>query len=274
MRIFIWTVFLALFMAACQKQKTSDASSVIPVDSMVDSTVVDSAVIDTMPAPPKSADGLFDDFIYSFMRSRRFQTERIVFPLSVMTDGKQKYVRREDWKYDPLYARQDVYMVIYDSKRAMKAEKDTGLTRVTVEKLHLSKHRVKQYHFCKQRGLWMLTGIDEHDFSKDVNADFYHFYSRFSTDADFQAKHVDNPFHFKTYDSDNFQPIEGSLDAYQWPDYAPVLPSGVVTNINYGQSYGNINSRIVLVCSQSGGMGCTLSFVRRGRTWMLTALDN
>ena len=108
----------------------------------------------------------------------------------------------------------------------------------------------------------------------NVNSDFYRFYHRFSRSLQFQLAHIADPFAFKTYDSDNFQTIEGVLDAAQWPDYRPELPKGTITNINYGQAYGNARRRVLMICSQSGGMGCSLVFVRKGSTWMLESLEN
>ena len=71
-------VFLCVFvvlgvLTSCQgsvKQQTNSRDSVM---SQADSVVVDSSVVVDEKMPPKSVDGLFDDFIYSFMTNRRFQ---------------------------------------------------------------------------------------------------------------------------------------------------------------------------------------------------------
>ena len=165
----------------------------------------------------KSADGLFDDFIYSFMRNPRFQSERILFPLANIVDGVNHPIAKKLWKFDPLYRNQDVYTIIFDNARSIKAEKDTSLRKTTVEWVYLNDHRVKQYKFEKKREQWMLVEINQHDMRLNVNSDFYEFYRQFSSNKSFQKKHISNPFQFKTYDFDNFRNIEGLLDVEQWP---------------------------------------------------------
>lgn len=271
MRVFLCYVLVVLSIVACQKNKPVDPVTA-KVDSVATKTIKE--VGDSIPDPPKAADGLFDDFIYSYMRIPRFQRERTVFPLPNIVDGVNHPIAKNDWKTDHLYMKQDVYTMIFDNARSIKAEKDTSLHHVTVEWVYLNKKRVKQYLFDKIDGRWMLTSLQNHDFSKNINSDFYEFYARFSSDMAFQRKHVCNPFKFKTYDYENFQNIEGLLDVVQWPDYRPSLPKGTITNINYGQSYGNAKRRVLMICSQSGGMGCSLTFIRKNRTLMLERLEN
>ena len=271
MKAFIYAVLLVLILVSCKPNKPAD-----PATESVDSLTaqVDSEADDSMSNPPKAADGLFDDFIYSFMRNKRFQRERIKFPLTNVIDGTNHPIAQSEWKYDPLYVKQDVYTLVFDNARGIKAEKDTTLRHVVFEWVYLKSNRVKQYFFDKENGMWKLTSIVSHDMSQNINHDFYVFYHHFSTNTTFQRKHILNPFHFKTYDYDNFQNIEGLLDVNQWPDFRPKLPSGVITNINYGQSYANSQRRVLMICSQSGGMGCSLSFLRKNGTRMLEKLEN
>lgn len=271
MRVIFCSLVLIACLFACQDKKPVDQQAEV-ADTMVTDTMV--VEHDNEADPPKSADGLFDDFIYSFMRNRRFQMDRITFPLPNEVDGKNKPIKREDWTFDPLYVKQDVYTLIFDSEKSVKAEKDTARKQVIVEWVYLNKKRVKQYHFNKIDGIWRMTKLEIHAMTKNDNNDFYVFYDRFSTDADYQSAHILNPFVFNTYDFDTFQTIEGLLDVSQWPDYKPTLPKHVITNINYGQNYANSRKRVLLLCSPSGGMGCSLTFVKKGRTWMLERLDN
>lgn len=271
MRKFIYCAGIVWLFVACHSERKSD-----PVATSADSvaTSTDTTASDGVPAPPETADGLFDDFIYSYMRSAQFQLERTDFPLSNVVDGVNHPIERKDWKFDPLYIKQDVYTMIFDNARSINAGKDTALHHVVVEWVFLNKKRVKQYLFDKVDGHWRLAGLDTHELSKNANSDFYEFYRRFSTDTGFQSAHIANPFHFKTYDYDQFQNIEGLLDVTQWPDYRPELPAGTITNINYGQSYGDARRRVLMICSPSGGMGCSLTFVRSGKSWKLERLEN
>lgn len=271
MKAFIYGVLTLMLLLSCKGNKVAD-----PITEGIDTiaTQVDSSAVDSMPDPPKAADGLFDDFIYSFMRNKRFQLARTQFPLPYVVDGVNRPIERAAWRFDPLYVKQDVYTLVFDNARGIKAEKDTTLRHVIFEWVYLKDKRVKQYVFDKLDGQWRLTGIQIHAMAQNVNSDFFAFYSRFSTDNAFQRSHIMNPFQFKTYDYENFQNIEGVLDVNQWPDYRPHLPSGTITNINYGQSYGNSHRRVLMICSQSGGMGCSLTFVRKRGTWLLERLEN
>lgn len=271
MRTNILCLLLILLATACTNGADKQPAADEPVQEDSD-TLGDTLAIEANP--PKAADGLFDDFIYSFMKNKRFQKERIRFPLRNVSDGLDKPIDREEWKYDPLYSNQEVYTTIFDSEKSVRAVKDTALHRVKVEWVYLKKKRVKQYLFEKVEGIWMLTGIDNHEMSKNANSDFYAFYSRFASDGKYQTAHIQNPFGFKTYDYDNFQSIEGLLEVAQWPDYRPELPKNVITNIDYGQDYASSGKRVLLLSGLSGGMNCTLTFVRQKGRWMLSRLEN
>ena len=116
--------------------------------------------------------------------------------------------------------------------------------------------------------------MDTHNIGRNANRDFFEFYKRFSTDPDFQMAHIVNPFEFRTYDSDNFQAIDGVLDVAQWPDFKPDMPSGRITNINYGQRYSNNGQRVLVITSPSAGMSCTLSFRKHRGVWALVRMES
>lgn len=270
--LFISCVLATLLACSCRNDKPIREGSM--QDSASTQAQIDSAMADSLATPPQAADGLFDDFIYAFMRNRKFQLERTDFPLTYLIDETNHPIAKSQWKHDRLYSQSGTYTLIFDSEKDISAEKDTALKHVVVEWVYLSQKRVKQYHFDKSNGQWRLTRIEQHDLSKNINSDFYTFYARFATDKAFQRRHILDPFQFKTHDFDNFQTIEGVLDVDQWPDYRPKLPQGTITNINYGQHYGNRRTRVLMICSPSGGMGCALTFIRKGNTWMLKKLEN
>lgn len=271
MKAIFCSIALFLLVASCQRNKPSVTKNDTKVSQGMDSLY---SKVQSEPEPPVAADGLFDDFVYSFMRNHRFQLERIDFPLPNFVDGKNHPISKHDWKYDCMYMHQDVYTIIFDSEKSVSAEKDTTIRQVVVEWAYLHQQRVKQYHFAKDNGVWRLKKLDTHAMANNPNHDFYVFYNRFSSDKTYQNSHILNPFHFKTYDYDNFQTVEGLLDVTQWPDYRPTLPKGTITNINYGQHYRNSHKRVLFLCSPSGGMGCSMTFVRQGKDWMLARLDN
>lgn len=272
-------IFAALLLvAACngnkcepspEENKTAEDTVVLP-DTATTDTLAGSEDVE----PPVAADGLFDDFVYGFMKNRKFQTERIKFPLTNKTDGENHPLTRKDWTFDPLYAKNDTYTMIFNSEKAMSSEKDTAVNHVIVEWIYLDRQRVKQYVFNKERGKWMLTALEHHALEKNRDSDFYAFYRRFATDTEYQQRHIRNPFTFKTYDYDNFQQIEGLLDVDQWPDYRPDLPHGTITNIRYGQPGAGTDTRILIISSLSGGMNCNLTFRKNAGKWMLVKMEN
>lgn len=272
MKPFFLTLLAVSMLAGCRKAAPSE-----PAQADTDSVFVQADTITTDTTsitPPSKADGLFDDFVYSFMKNPRFQRTRIKFPLPVDENGRVHQLEARQWRYDPMYLRQDFYTIIFDSEQGTKAEKDTSLDSVTVEWVNLPDRRVKQYVFRRISGKWLLMRINRHPLSKNANSSFYSFYARFSTDQKFQMAHIANPLKFKTYDEDNFQPIEGLLDVEQWPDFRPELPQGTITNINYGQHYADSRRRVLLICTPSGGMGCRLVFEMRGKQWTLVKYVN
>lgn len=263
----------ALLLSACDGDRTRIAGNT--GTAAPDTTVVDTAAqaVDTV-MPPAAADGLFDDFVYSFMHNKHFQLQRIKFPLHNTIDGHDTPIDKTRWRHDPLYVHKDTYTILFDNERSMRNEKDTSIHHVTVEWIYLDKGRVKQYHFSKEHGKWMLTAIDSHALAQNANSDFFKFYHRFSTEPSYQLAHIDNPFKFKTYDSDTFQEIDGVLDAAQWPDFRPAMPAHVITNIDYGQRYAPDGRRVLVITSPSDGMSCTLSFQKRRGTWKLTGMKS
>lgn len=148
MKGLIYCFCAVLILASCRGGKKTEVT-VEDNDSLA--VAPDSSETDSLPAPSKAADGLFDDFIYSFMRNSRFQRERIQFPLVNMIDGVNHPIAKGSWKFDPLYRKKDVYTIIFDNARSIKAEKDTSLRQTTVEWVYLNTHRVKQYKFEKKR---------------------------------------------------------------------------------------------------------------------------
>lgn len=271
-------LFLAVLLTipmSCKRTTDEPKKETVRQDSVASADTVVPA--DTTSAlPPKVADELFDDFIYSFMKSKRFQLSRISFPLPFHSHEQSRVLSAREWKFDPLFSKQETYTVIYHSEKEMKAEKDTGVSEATFEWIYLSKKKTKQYFFRRIHGTWMLTGIREGDLQQHEDRDFYEFYRKFATSTTFQLNHVKDPLRFKTYDDNSFSQIEGVLDRQQWQDFRPDLPKHTITNIVYGSTSKALShgKRIFTVCSASGGMGCILSFAPYRNSWMLEGLEN
>lgn len=272
---YISVIFLAVavLLAGCRPDGKPADNQPSPADSVSAETPAPAA--DTLSAePPATADGLFDDFIYNFMRNARFQKERVRFPLYCSENGRGRTVEAGKWTFDALYANSSLYAVTYAGENARGSEKREDLSRVVVEKISLKKDFVKQYVFEKERGKWMLMKLDSHALARSDDEDFWHFFRDFAGNPAFQRAHIKNPFGFKTYDSDTYQEIDGVLDVEQWSDFRPELPADELVSINYDQRYADSPVRIVVLTSSSAGLSSTLVFERHRKSWRLTRLED
>jgi len=267
---------LLLLTAACGGNKT--AEPMVQADSVADTVATDSVTDKdsvALPDPPLAADGFFDDFAYNFMRSRKFQLSRIVFPLTWTENGKCTKIEKKAWKFDRLYSRAELYTVIFDSEKSVAtSSKDTALKEVMVEMLDMKRKSVKQYIFKKMRGAWMLSEVDIHRFSADANSGFLAFLTNFLADADYRKSHIASPFTLVVTDPDTFQPLKGEAYPDQWDIYVPELPRERITNVNYGQKYADSNQRVLLVSSTDGAMTSLITFKKRKGTWLAVKLEN
>lgn len=268
------TVFVST--TGCTDKKPAAIDSVV-----VDSTQTDSTSADTLEAliteqpMPKAADELFDDFFFNFAANRKLQRKRIHFPLPVYRDGKVvKTIKKEEWKIDNFFMRQDFYTLIFDNTKQMNVVKDTTISHVVVEKINLNTKSVKQYLFNRINGEWLLTSIDFKHMYKNTNASFLKFYERFAADSAFQMQRVHDPLSFVGPDPDNdFSSTSGTLLPEQWPSFAPELPREMIYNIIYGQKYTESEQKIFVIRGIANGLETELTFKRRHGNWMLTKLS-
>lgn len=225
-------------------------------------------------APPKSADELFDDFIYGFMTNRRFQKSRVQFPLPFDAGGHRRMLTAAEWRFNPLFAEHETYTVIFSREEDMQMPKSTAVDSVVLEWCELSRGRVRSYFFERGQAGWMLMAVGETPLAANENGDFLAFYQRFATDSLYQRSHVADPVEFRTYDSETFEEISGVVDVDQWFAFRPDLPRDVITNLRYGQPYAGSDCRIVVINGLSSSLSCNLTFKRWGTTWRLVAFQN
>lgn len=272
----VWGLLLPLvLLAACDGKKASELNSAIVKSSDTVTVASDSTAIEDETSPPKSADELFDDFIYSFTTSRKYQMKRISFPLRVLENGKESFIQSRTWKFNRLHLGQTSYTVLYENRGQMNLEKDTSLNKVLLEWIHLRQSVVRQYVFLRTNGEWRLTQINKMPLKEHPNYVFYRFYDRFSSDSIFQRSHVFEPVQFVTYDADNdFEPIEGVVDVDQWFAFKPILPEKIIYNINYGQTFQGQKRRFLVLRGDSNSLFSILEFKWLNNTWKLVKFEN
>lgn len=249
----------------------------VPADSIenVEATDVDTMMeqlIEDTPMP-KAADELFDDFFFNFAANRKLQTDRILFPLPVITGNKVDSIRKENWKMEHFFMRQGYYTLIFDSRRQMDLGKDTAVGHVVVEKIFFDIKTVKQYMFDRINGLWMMRAINVQPIYKNANASFLKFYHKFASDSTFQTESLGETVQFIGPDpDDDFEQMEGVITPATWPAFAPEMPSGMIYNINYGEGTGIGNYKIFVIRGISNGLEMEMTFRRKDGQWMLTKL--
>ena len=270
-------VLVAALVAGCTGKGKGEKTEQEELDSLI-SQPADTLVLEEEEEErpiPKTADELFDDFIFTFIRSRKVQNSRIAFPLATYVDGKKQLVKKSDWKYDRLFADSESYVAIYDNMKQARMEKDTTLKAASFEWIDLSTRRIKKYSFKRNGGKWGLTSITNDTAKPHDASDFLVFYHRFVTDSAYQYSHVSKELHFVTVDPDDeFEKIEGTLDVEQWFEFRPQLPSGRIAVINYGQSYHNGNQKVMTMNGVSNSMQATFVFRKVDGEWMLTSYEN
>jgi hypothetical protein len=267
-------IIVLLSLLACSGDKsghtdknadTIDSSSEVP-----DST---EKVISDTPMP-KAADELFDDFFFNFAANKKLQFKRILFPLPVNNGKDSIMMKKKDWKMNQFFMRQNFYTVIFDNEKQMNYVKDTTINHVIVEKISLIKNNVKQYIFDRINGQWMMTKVNNEAMYQSTNASFLKFYQRFVVDSAFQVRSLNNPVKFIGPDpDDDFSRLEGMITPDTWFGFCPELPSGVIYNIIYGQTYKESNKKIFVKRGIANGLEIELTFKKVKGKWKLVKLE-
>ncbi len=277
-RIILPVVLLAFILLlgmpyGCTNKKPEQLDTAQADSAVADTSVEDSTenLISQTPMP-KTADELFDDFVFNFAANRRLQLKRIVFPLPVYRNGKlEKKIEKGHWRMEHFFMHQDYYTLILDNKRQLKLTKDTTIDHVVVEKIFFHLKTVQQFLFNRIKGKWMLTSINYKPMYQNDNASFLKFYQHFAVDSAFQMRSMADEVKFSGPDpSNDFATMTGIIMPQQWPDFKPgILPSGVIYNIIYGQTYKETNYKVFLIRGIANGSEVEYVFRRIGKRWKL-----
>lgn len=268
--------------ASCGGQKNRDVSaddSAVMVDTNEvvreeepDLLVVAEEVI------PATADESFADFFYNFASDKDFQLNRIVTPLPFYEGERVERFTRGSWRFDPMFSREEVYTVLFDTEEDMELEKDTSAHSVQVDWLYLEDRKIKRYYFERKQDSWFLEAINIEKMKKeeDEKEDFFDFYRKFVADSIFQRRRLNDPLLFVTADpEDEFQIIETILDEGQWFAFRPPMPRNRLTNIRYGQKdVPDSRAKIVEFKGFGNGFSNVLHFHCRQGIWKLIKFED
>ena len=108
------------------------------------------------------------------------------------------------------------------------------------------------------------------------NESFLSFYHHFATDSIFQVESLDEPVATIMPDpEDDFTMIDGEFYPEQWEEFRPpVLPSEMIYNIIYGQTYEESTQKVFVIRGISNGLETEMTFRRKDGKWKLVKIVN
>lgn len=271
----MWSIISLAILTACSGKKTAGETAMNDSDSLMvekDSLLLSSEK--EYKAVYSHADNLFDDFLYAFTTDKRFQRQRIMFPLTVTENGKKGLLQAEQWNSNKYFPKTNTYVVLYDNKSHYKIEKDTSLTKASLQWVYLKKKQTMTFDFRKINRCWMLHDVNISSFNAIPNGDFLNFYAKFSTDSLFQSKSIKEPLTFLTTETSTNTPIEGALAVEQWFAFKPFLPHPDIANVIYGQPSREKLWKVMVIKGASNGSRCILTFRKTKQRWMLVKYEN
>ncbi len=278
-KLLLFGLMLAFTLTGCKDKKPSmDDESALEEDSVEmadgdnDEESMDELISEeTMPA---AAEELFDDFLFNFASNKHLQTERIAFPLIVVSEAKSDTLEKKEWQMEHFFMHNEEYTQIYDNEKQMELEQDTSVNHAIVEKIFLDQGFVCQYLFDRKNGRWMLNGMHKQTLSHNSNASFLAFYRRFATDSVFRQSSLKDEIAFSSPDPDNdFERMEGVITPDSWEAFAPELPHGTIYNIVYGHHEPHSKTKIFVLRGIANGLEIELTFHHEHDKWKLTKLS-
>lgn len=250
-------------------------------ENKMDSLVVeeDFLGVDTIPDDEERKeemsgriDGTFDDFLFAFTHNRSLFYKRIKYPLRLYANGEETVVSTKNFHTEFSFLEDEYYTVLYGDTNQIGHEYSDSI--VKVERINLHGHNVRQFRFERGDGRWMLANIKDYGFEDSDLEEFLGFYSRFSSDSVYQAEHISQPLAVSITDpEDNINNIDGTIDAEQWTSFCSEVPSGVISNIRYGQGYGSYQV-VVEKRGNANGLREVFVYQREGKDWKLTLYEN
>lgn len=269
-----------LSIVSCKQERTAQDDAALDSVGVEDSYDDDSLYADEDELEeldlPEGRDEAFGDFMFAFLHNRRFQADRIKFPLPV-TDGEGEHTITSGAAF-----RQDFHLPSYDSYTVLLGNRDQlevfqndlELADASIDRIDLASLSQRTFHFLRDNGRWQLCEERVEQVPGQL-ADFLGFYHRFTTDSIFQIESLAQPLAISTPDPDDeLSVIEGTIDPSQWTAFCPEMPREVITNIQFGQHFENPHRIILVQCGMSNGLMDVYTFAKEGGRWKLVSFEN
>ena len=223
-------------------------------------------------------DGVFNDFLFAYLHSRKLRRERTAKPLRLEHTSRPTDTLEEfDPEFEFGFLSGEYFTTLYGNARQMQSEDEEEMEEdsiVSLQRINLNDGTIRNFQFLREQGRWMLDAIREATFEDDDLGNFLSFYAQFCTDSLFQTQSIADPLRVIIQDTEDEEgSIDGIIDADQWQTFCSEVPSGIISNIRKGQSYGG--QKIVLRKSGlANGLQEVFTFTKDKGNWRLTKYEN
>ncbi len=274
----------ALFAAAsCRPKSTGldgdagqEEEAVAPADSLQEDTLTEYEEAVEELSQPKKRTEAFSDFMFSFLNNRRFQAERVKFPLTIeAADGSERTITRgRDFRALFQWPNTEEYCVLLTHEEQLEElQNSLELTDVTVQLIELATAGVSDFIFHRDAEEWRCMRVHEHE-ATGTEGDFLRFYHQFTTDSIFQQQSLAAEIQYSQYDLEEDTDIEGTLEPYQWASFRPELPEGRITNVLFGQQLEGADRILLMHCGTANSMMDIFTFRHHAGKWRLVSFKN
>ena len=249
--------------------------------SAVDSLSEDSALFEDEVDEGLRLEGraveAFGDFAFAFTHDKRFQAERISFPLeAVNLDGSVRRIKSgKDFRNEFHLPGNDYYVLLLGNRAQMDIfQNDSSLTHVSMQCVDLAEETTTDYMFLRDEGRWQLVKR-QHSRLHDASENFLRFYHRFVSDSVYQQSCLASQLSLSMENPDDEESdMQGTIDSSQWPVFRPEMPGNRFVNIDFGQELSETGKMLLVQCGISNGMMDILTFRRAGERWELVSIEN
>ena len=163
-------------------------------------------------------DGVFNDFLFAYLHSRKLRKERTANPLRLEHSERPAEILEEfDPEFEFGFLSGEYFTTIYGNTSQMQAEDDEELEEdsiVSLQRINLNDGTIRNFLFLREAGHWQLDAIREGTFDDDELSDFLAFYARFCADSLFQSQSIADPLRVVLQDPDDEEEsIDGIINA-------------------------------------------------------------
>lgn len=275
-----WISILCL--SGCSGKQQADQDWVDSVLEECDCLSEDSLVYDVEDTPLSEAvDENFNDFFYTFTHNKTFRLSRVQFPVSVVdhADEELRMLKNQrDFEQEFAPTSNDYYVLLLNDVAELADDPASQIQTADVDLVDLHNEHVRRFACARTNGQWKLLSEKELAFSSHPVGGFLDFYYHFEKDSVFRIDHVAQPLSISMPEEDDesddeSELIEGTIDADQFPVFAPELPQGKIIMMDYGLLHSHPSRVVMVKCGMASSMMEMMTFERDEEGWKLVKLE-